>query len=107
MATNEDHIRALEEALEESKAKEAAATNETTEIAAVSLKLPPFWSDKTDFWFALAEAQFAIKNITTNKTKYSYVVTMLDSKTAAQAMDIIKNPPVDAFEALKTRLTNA
>jgi hypothetical protein len=75
--------------------------------AAVSIKLPPFWPDKTDLWFAQAEAQFTIKNITAEKTKYSYVVTMLDSKTAAQVMDIIKDPPGDAFEVLKTRLTAA
>ena len=40
--------------------------------AAVSVKLPPFWPDKTDLWFAQAEAQFTIKNITTEKTKYAY-----------------------------------
>ena len=75
---------------------------------AVSIKLPPFWPDKTDLWFAQAEAQFQIKNITVEKTKYSYVVSMLDSQTAAQAMDLIRTPPeIDPYKVLKNRLTNA
>ena len=76
--------------------------------AAISVKLPPFWPDKTNLWFAQAEAQFTIKNITVEKTKYSYVVSMLDSQTAAQAMDLIRAPPeVDPYKALKNHLTNA
>ena len=71
----------------------------TAMAAAVSVKLPPFWADKTGLWFAQAEAQFTIKNITTEKTKYAYVVTMLDSQTAAQAMDIIRTPPEALYTA--------
>ena len=55
----------------------------TAMAAAVAIKLPPFWPDKTDLWFAQAEAQFGLKSITVEKTKYFYVVTMLDSQTAA------------------------
>ena len=73
--------------------------------AAVSIKLPPFWPDKTDLWFAQAEAQFTIRNITAEKTKYAYLVTMLDSQTAAQAMDLIRTPPEAPYTALKKRLT--
>jgi heptaprenylglyceryl phosphate synthase len=80
---------------------------DTAVAAAVSVKLPPFWPDKTELWFAQAEAQFTIKNITAEKTKYAYVVTMLDSQMAAQAMDIIRTPPEAPYTALKARLTKA
>mgnify|MGYP006061944625 CR=1 FL=1 len=80
----------------------------TAMAAAVAIKLPPFWPDKTDLWFAQAEAQFGLKSITVEKTKYFYVVTMLDSQTAAQAMDIIRAPPEEEpYKTLKNRLTKA
>ena len=77
-------------------------------VAAVSVKLPPFWPEKTRLWFAQAEAQFEVKGITVEKTKYSYVVSMLDEKTAEQAMDIIETPPAEnPYTTLKNRLTKA
>ena len=61
-----------------------------------------------DIWFAQAEAQFTIKNITTEKTKYAYVVSVLDSDTATQVLDIIRAPPAEEpYKALKNRLTKA
>ena len=67
----------------------ALEADRAARVAAVSVKLPPFWPEKTRLWFAQAEAQFDIKGITVEKTKYSYVVSMLDTKTCEQAMDII------------------
>ena len=73
---------------------------------AVSVKLPPFWPDKTDIWFAQAEAQFKMKNITNKKTKYAYVVSVQDSDKATQVLDIIRAPPAEEpYKALKNRLT--
>ena len=76
-------------------------------VATVSVKLPPFWPDKTELWFAQAEAQFDIKGITVEKTKYSYVVSMLDTKTCEQAMDIIRRLPDNPHTSLKNRLKKA
>ena len=94
----EDRVKALEDALRLSEAR----------VSAVSVKLPPFWPEKAKLWFAQAEAQFDIKNITVEKTKYSHIVSMLDSKAAEFAMDIIENPPAeDPYKVLKARLTGA
>ena len=91
-------MKALEDALKASDAK----------VSAVSVKLPTFWPDKVKLWFAQAEAQFLLRNITVDKTKYEHMITMLDSKTAELAMDIIGNPSdKDAYRALKTRLNCA
>ena len=68
----EDRVKAVEEALKASEAK----------VSAVSLKLPPFWPSKATLWFAHAEAQFHLRNITVDKTKFAHVLTMLDSTTA-------------------------
>ena len=86
MATEQQIQDAVQAALEADRA---------ARVTAVSVKLPPFWPEKTRLWFAKAEAQFDVKGITVEKTKYSYVVSMLDEKTAEQAMDIIETPPAE------------
>jgi hypothetical protein len=43
-------------------------TNDTqAEIARVAVRLPPFWADQPDMWFAQAEAQFSLTGITTKQ----------------------------------------
>ena len=69
----EDRVKAVEEALKASEAK----------VSAVSLKLPPFWPSKATLWFAHAEAQFHLRNITVDKTKFAHVLTMLDSTSSS------------------------
>ena len=70
-----------------------------------TVKLPEFWPDNTDLWFARADAQFRLKKVTAEQTKFDHVITMLDSKTAAQVMDILVTPPDLPYSVLKTRLT--
>ena len=95
------------EAQVQDRINQALEAERAARVATVSVKLPPFWPDKTQLWFAQAEAQFEIKGITVEKTKYSYVVSMLDANTAEQAMDIIATPPDNPYTALKNRLTKA
>lgn len=78
---------------------------EEAQVQAVSLKLPQFWPQQPEIWFAQAEAQFAIRNITVDETKYYYVVAALDQDTAARVLDLLKNPPAAGkFAALRNRL---
>ena len=103
MATEEQVQQRIQEALNAEREREQNAR-----IAAVSIKLPQFWPDKTRFWFAQAEAQFETKGITVEKTKFNHVVQMLDSKTATQAMDVIETPDAtNPYTVLKQRLTKA
>ena len=76
-----------------------------TEQNAVSFKLPTFWSSQPQVWFAQAEAQFQIRKITADETKYYYVLSALDQDTAACLLDLIGNPPnEDKYPTLKQRL---
>ncbi|KII70905.1 hypothetical protein RF11_00896 [Thelohanellus kitauei] len=60
-----------------------------TELKAVSLKLPTFWTFQPDIWFYQTEAQFAIQKITSDNTKYSYVIAALDQEAATRLLNYI------------------
>ena len=80
----------------------------TTEVDAVSLKLPTFWTSTPTTWFAQAEAQFIVRNITNDDTKYYYVVAALDSSTANRAKSLLVAPPTNnKYDAIKKFLTSA
>ena len=77
-------------------------------ISAVSLKLPEFWTTSPEFWFARVEAQFGSKNISTDQTKYDYIVSVLDVKTAEEVQDVLVNPPdANKYSVLKRALLKA
>lgn len=86
---------------------EADIPTQPTAVAnAVSLKLPDFWLSDPKLWFAQAEALFAAKNITHEKTKFGHVVRVLPAQYASEVRDIILQPPEAPYTALKTELQN-
>ncbi|XP_072100604.1 uncharacterized protein [Mobula birostris] len=76
-------------------------------VHAVLLKLSSFWTLRPHLWFEQAEAQFHIRQITSESTRYYYVLSSLDQETAAQVEEFIQSPPEDgkytAFKALLIR----
>ena len=80
----------------------------SSSVSAVTLKLPTFWTAKPEIWFKQVESQFATRQITTDQTKYDYVVSALDNSTAAEVEALILNPPKQGrYEILKNSLINA
>ncbi|KAJ8396798.1 hypothetical protein AAFF_G00013970 [Aldrovandia affinis] len=72
---------------------------------AAALKLPEFWQEHATVWFAQAEAQFALRGITQEDTKYFYVVAALNSSTASRVLSLLQDPPEDdKYLALKQLL---
>ena len=63
-----------------------------SETNSVSIKLPPFWTAQPQVWFQQAEAQFTIRGITADETKYSYIVAALDQDTASRLLDLTLTP---------------
>ena len=75
------------------------------EANAVALKLPVFWPEEPEVWFSQAEAQFELRNITQDATKYHYVVASLDQATAKRLLDLLQNPPAtNKYDAIRLRL---
>ena len=76
----------------------------TAAVHAVALKLPPFWADEPDIWFAQAESQFTLRSIVAEDTKFHYVVAALDGQTARRVGDLLRTPPTNPYTTLKKRL---
>ena len=51
-----------------------------------------------------AEAQFHIRKITDDTTKYYHVVAALDQETSGRILSTLSSPPTDKYTDLKQRL---
>ncbi len=75
------------------------------ETNAVSMKLPQFWADGAKIWFAQAESQFVLRNITAEITKYHHLLAALQNDVAITLTDFFEHvPDENPYTALKLRL---
>ena len=72
---------------------------------AVAIKLPEFWESSAEAWFSTVEAQFEIRKIADDNTRYYYVVSHLGSSVANRLTGHLANPPhADKYASLKALL---
>ena len=80
-----------------------------TLAAAISIKLPPFWPADLDPKVWLAQVEFTTRGITTQKTKFDYVISSLGPEFATEVRDLLlKRPaeqPYDKLRAQRIRRT--
>ncbi|XP_046860717.1 uncharacterized protein LOC124453935 [Xenia sp. Carnegie-2017] len=77
----------------------------TPTASMISIKLPPYWPNDQELWFSQIDAQFTTRNITSQKTKYAYVVGSLQPEIAQEVRDIILHPPArDPYDILRREL---
>lgn len=77
----------------------------SNELCRVGIRVPPFWPEEPEIWFAQVEGQFTISNITSDSTKFNYVIGQLDQQYSKEVKDIIISPPLnDKYEKLKSEL---
>lgn len=73
--------------------------------AAVSVKLPDFWKNDPNMWFAQAEAQFHLARITQDETKFWHIVAKIDQSVICHISDLVNTPPdINKYKAVKERL---
>lgn len=72
---------------------------------AVQPRLPQFWLEDPEIWFAQAEAQFHISEIKDDTTKFYQVISQLEQRYVRELKDLIRNPPVaNKYGKLKVQL---
>ena len=76
-----------------------------TNVAAMSIKLPPFWPSDPHVWFAQVEARFATRHITQQQTMFDYVVSSLQLEVVTEVRDLFLALPENTpYNALKSQL---
>ena len=96
-------VQALAQALQQ-----LPPANNPAPVNAISLKLPEFWPDDPEVWFARVESQFATRGITQDGTKFDYIVSALDNPTASEIKAVILHPPTeDKYNMIKKALLEA
>jgi hypothetical protein len=83
-------------------------TKETpAKFSRVALRLPPFYAEEPDMWFASVEAQFTLAGIAEENTKLYYVHSQLDHRYVKEVRDIVTSPSQqEPYTKLKTELLN-
>ncbi|KAL0810116.1 hypothetical protein ABMA28_015326 [Loxostege sticticalis] len=88
-----------------SDTSDARVSIDRGDVFKVGARVPPFWPEEPEIWFAQVEGQFAISGITSDITKFNYVIGQLDNQYSREVKDIIINPPAnDRYQKLKTEL---
>ena len=64
-------------------------------LAALHLKLLPFWSADPQIWFTQIKAQFTTWGITSQKTKFNHIVASLAPEFATEVRDLILQSRTD------------
>ena len=57
-----------------------------------SMKLPGFWADAPLPWFAAAEAQFQLRQVTSQSERFCHVTAALDKATLKKVVHIVTTP---------------
>lgn len=78
-------------------------------ISAVSLKLPPFWAKQAAVWFTTVAAQFSLRKITEDQTKFEYALTALDADAQERVADFFDDLPNPGtrYAAFKARVLDS
>ncbi|XP_048001930.1 uncharacterized protein LOC125238613 [Leguminivora glycinivorella] len=76
-----------------------------SDVFRVGMRVPPFYPNEPEIWFAQLESQFCLSGITVDETKYHFVCGQLDPEYAVKVKDILRSPPATGkYAKLKSEL---
>lgn len=76
--------------------------DDTANVSRVTIKIPPFWHESPEIWFAQIEAQFGITGTTTDISKFNTIVSSIESRILNQVSQAVLHPPEnDKYKNLK------
>ena len=88
----------------------AATTEAATVMASCINRLPEFWPDESEVWFARIEALFSIHGITRDETKFDYVLAHASQDLVPYITSVIKEELPEGtskYAKIKERVTQA
>ncbi|KAH6933069.1 hypothetical protein HPB50_011831 [Hyalomma asiaticum] len=78
------------------------ATMHPRDIAAIQLRLPTFWRNNPQLWFAQVEATFDLHHISSEISRFRHLLCNLPPEVAQEVADVIAAPLNDAsYQRLK------
>lgn len=76
--------------------------------ASASMRLPEFWPENPRGWFAMAEAQFMLRRVTSGIDKYCHVLTTLPRTSYRLVSHLVEGVPTeDSYDQIKEALLQA
>lgn len=79
----------------ESNVPPTSVDSKTLEIHRIGVKVPPFWPENPDIWFAQIEAQFINAQVKTDISKFNTIVASIESKVLSQVSAAVLSPPLE------------
>ena len=77
-------------------------------VSRENVKMPKFLPDQPAVFFVMTEAQFVLRNITSDEAKYYHVVSALPPEVVSRIVDLVTAPPTtNKYDAIKQRLTRS
>lgn len=90
---------------EKNIAGNGVGTSETSQLARVAVKPPPFWRNDPALWFIQLDAQFKLGGIVADETQFYTTISALDTEVLQSVREIVLKPPEGGkYSALKEKL---
>lgn len=80
----------------------------TTSQRTINFRLPEFWPDNAISWFAMAECQFHLRAVESEKDKFCLLVAALSRDSIRLVTNLVENPPMtDPYTQTKRSLLSS
>lgn len=81
------------------------ASAKSRDLSRVAVKIPTFWRKNVNVWFTQLDSQFITCNISSQVTKYHYVLAALETEIVEQILDLVSKPLSSTpYDDLRKRL---